>query len=326
MPGGGVRTQILRTKEQLEKEGVEVLLFDQWRRYDWSHIDLIHVFSTDMRNYFLLRALPSNKPLVVSPIIDKMYPWTLLRGFYLLAGALPSQILTSYNAHRLAVQKAKAFLVRAKYERAILEKGFGVAPCRVFDVPNGVDAKFIWASPERFRKTYGMQGFVLYVGQIGNPRKNLKRLIRVAADLHHVPFVLVGPILQTQEAREVLSLVHRYENIHLLGRLPEEDLLSAYAACHVFVLPSLIEGTGLVALEAGLAGANVVVTRCGGPPDYLGNLAEYVEPKSVRSIRRGIERALQKPKGEKLRKHLAHHYLWEHVIQRLLRVYEHVLS
>jgi len=41
-------------------------------------------------------------------------------------------------------------------------------------------------------------------------------------------------------------------------------LASAYAACDVFVLPSMFETPGIAALEAGLAGAKIVITKYGG--------------------------------------------------------------
>ena len=326
MPGGGVRTQVLSTKKHLEPLGVEVLLFDPWRRYDWSEIDIVHVFSTDMRNYYLLGALPDDVALVVSPIIDNTYPLCLIRTFCAFSRLLPRQCLTSYKSHQLAFRKADAVISPASFERRMLEGGLGVEPDRIFDLPNGVDPRFLNATPDEFLSKHGFRDFVLYVGQIGNRRKNLRRLLRVAGQLDGVDFVFVGPVLQTQEARDILKMAPDYENVHILGALPEDELVSAYAACDVLVLPSMIEGTGLVALEAGLAGAKVVITRYGGPPDYFQDFVEYVEPRSEESIRQAIETALGKPKDGRLREHIASNYLWGRVAQRLKAVYEQILS
>ena len=326
MPGGGIRTQVLSTKKYLEALGVEVLLFDPWRRYEWSEIDIIHVFSTDMRNYYLVRALPDEVALVVSPIIDNTYPFCLIRAFCAFSRLLPRQGLTSYTSHQLAFRKADAVISPASFERRMLEGGLGLEPDRIFDIPNGVAPKFLNATPDAFLRKHGLRDFVLYVGQIGNRRKNLRRLLRVAGELRDVDFVFVGPILQTQEARRILRMAAHYKNVRMLGALPEDELVSAYAACDVLVLPSLIEGTGLVALEAGLAGAKVVVTKYGGPPDYFEDLVEYVEPRSEKSIRQAIETALAKPKDGRLRKHIASNYLWGRVAERLKAVYEQILS
>jgi len=309
-PGGGVYTQVIMTRKYLREAGVDVELFDSWKRYDWKEIDVVHVFETDMRNYFLLKMIPSDVPLVVSPIIDKTYPPFVARVFTAFSAPLPPQVLTSYKSHALAFRKADVVISRSSDERRMLEKGFGVPAVRIRDVPNGVEEKFLEASPELFRSKYGLDGFVLYVGQIGNPRKNLLRLLRVAKEMKDVPFVLIGPTLETAYARKVLKMAAELDNVHVLGRLPEEELISAYAACDVFVLPSLVEGTG---------------PKYGGPSDYFGNFAVYVEPKSETSIKEGIEQSLEKPKDASLQNHIKSKFLWRNVADRLIGVYNEII-
>jgi len=319
-PGGGVYTQVIMTRKYLQEAGVEVELFDSWKRYNWEEINVVHVFETDMRNYFLLKMIPSGVPLVVSPIIDKTYPPFAAKVLTTLSALLPHQVITSYKSHALAFSKANAVISRSSDERRMLERGFGVPTAKIRDVPNGVEDKFLEASPDLFRSKYKFDKFVLYVGQIGNPRKNLLRLLRVAREMKELPFVLVGPTLETDYAQKVLRMAAELDNVHVLGRLPEEELISAYAACEVFVLPSLIEGTGLVALEAGLAGAKVVVTNRGGPPDYFKEGGILIDP-TVKGIRQGIEKAIESPKDDRLRNHIIRNFLWPRVAERLVGVY-----
>ena len=325
MPGGGVYTQIMKTKAALEKAGVQVDLFDQWKRYNWQEIDLVHVFSTDMRNYFLLKALPAEVPLVVSPIIDKTLPFFLLRGLVATSALLPHQILTSYQSHRLGFEKARLIIAPSPDGQRMLEKGFGVSRDKIRVIYNGVDPLFLDASGDVFTEKYGFDNFVLYAGQIGNPRKNLTRLLRVAQQMPEHEFVLIGPILDNPEARRVVTMAENLPNVHLLGRVSLDELASAYAACQVFVLPSLVEGTGLVALEAGLTGANVVITKNGGPPDYFQEFAIYVDPKSETSIKQGIEAALTLPRNDELRRYIQDNFLWSKIVQKLIQVYEEVV-
>jgi len=317
-------TMVMKTKEYLSRLGVEVELFDIWKRYDWSVISVIHVFGADMRNYFLLRALPSSVPLVVSPIIDTTYPPVFARVLTTISCAFPPQVITSYKSYALAFRKADIVVARSSHEQRMLEKGFGVKSERIRIVHNGVDEKFLYAKSELFYSKYGLRDFVLYVGQIGNPRKNLLCLLRVAQLLADVEFVLVGPILETSYAQRVISLARKLRNVHVLGRIPEEELTSAYAACKVFVLPSLTEGTGLAALEAGLAGANLVVTKRGGTLDYFKDYAIMVEP-TTDSILKGIRQALERPRDERQRTIIIENFLWPRVAQRLLNVYEEIV-
>ena len=60
---------------------------------------------------------------------------------------------------------------------------------------------------------------------------------------------------------------------------------SAYRACEVFVLPSLLETPGLAALEAAAQGARVVITEVGARANTLGRWPTYVDPASASSLR-----------------------------------------
>ncbi len=324
-PGGGVFTQVMNTYKALTEYGIEVELFNPWKHYNWSKIDVIHLFSTDMRNYFLLKALPSSVPLIVSPIIDKLYPPLFVKILTAFSNAFPPQIITSYKSHCLAFSRAKIIVVRSLHEKRLIEKGFGVTPSRVRLVFNGVDEKFLKGDAQYFYSRYGLKDFVLYVGQIGEPRKNLLCLLKVAETLSDVEFVLIGPILETDYARRVLSFANHLKNVHVLGRLPEDDLLSAYAACKVFVLPSFAEGTGLAGLEAGLAGANVVITNRGGTPDYFRDFAIMVEP-TYKSLLEGIKKALETPRNPVQRDIIKKKFLWRNVIKKLIAIYEEAVN
>jgi glycosyltransferase involved in cell wall biosynthesis len=105
-----------------------------------------------------------------------------------------------------------------------------------------------------------------------------------------------------------------------------EMLASAYAACEVFALPSLFETPGIAALEAGLAGAKIVITPHGGTRDYFGLLAQYVDPSSVESIRMGIVSALSVNRTDTLQHHIKKEFLWSTAAEKTLAVYQRVLS
>jgi len=87
-------------------------------------------------------------------------------------------------------------------------------------------------------------------------------------------------------------------------------------------LPSLFETPGLAALEAGLAGAKIVITKYGGTTEYFGENAVYIEPRSVGSIRNGIKRSLAQEKNELLKNRIRKHFLWKDIAQNLARVYK----
>jgi glycosyltransferase involved in cell wall biosynthesis len=95
----------------------------------------------------------------------------------------------------------------------------------------------------------------------------------------------------------------------------------------VFALPSLLETPGLAALEAGVAGARVVVTPYGGAPEYFGDYALYPEPRSVQAIREAILRAWNASHDpDAQRQHLLSRYSWASVAQETLKAYRQILE
>ncbi len=130
-----------------------------------------------------------------------------------------------------------------------------------------------------------------------DPRKGLEILIRALAGLAHagVEFsaVLVGwgPLQEAhQRLVDALGLADRVE---LTGHVA--DPLDYLEQADVFVLPSLEEGSGSVAvLEALQAGVAIVASRCDGIPEDLsdGSDAVLVTPGAVDELRDALTELL----------------------------------
>jgi len=141
------------------------------------------------------------------------------------------------------------------------------------------------------------------------------------------PAVIIGRIIKGEYGDACVREAAKHKHILLIDGLDNSSdmLASAYAACDVFVLPSLFETPGIAALEAGLAGAKVVVTKFGGTTEYFGPMAEYVDPRSVESIRNGVLKALNVSKNPELREHIRKEFLWQRVAERTASAYRQVL-
>jgi glycosyltransferase involved in cell wall biosynthesis len=166
---------------------------------------------------------------------------------------------------------------------------------------------------EAFRTKFGIRGaFVLYVGNI-KPHKGVPTLLESFKMLRRhkdLELVLVGGTLDQDPviARQVLDsgLMGRIKE---LGRLTEDDLVTAYSAAEILVMPSLYEGFGLPALEAMACGTPVIVSdaaslpeiagdaalqfRAGNSPELADLLASLLREPALRKkcVRKGIERA-----------------------------------
>lgn len=243
-----------------------------------------------------------------------------------MVGLLWRGVWTEYGFVAELCRWARAVLPNTRAEAKLLCDGFGISANNVSVVPNGVDERFCAAKPDAFRDRYDIDKFILYVGQLDEGRKNTLTLIRILNSMD-VPAVIIGQSEDTAFADRCGVEAARNPRLVLIDALPNDSglLASAYAACDVFVLPSLFETPGLAALEAALAGAKIVITKYGGTEEYFASWAEFVDPRSERSIRRGIQTALSKPRGSELREHVRKNFLWSEVGKKTLEGYQMAL-
>ncbi len=327
---GGPRVQILRTKNELEKLGVEVMLFEPWGKPSQLQCDIFHLFSANLGTFHLARNLRTQLfPIVTSPIFFTQRSPGGVRTALAVEHALKrirAGIWTDYGFTEQICQWSSAVLPNTHDESHLIEKGLGIPAEKISVVPNGVDARFEFGDPLLFKKKYGIDKFILNVGHIGPARKNVLKLIRALKTIDH-PAVIIGQVIGS-EGEQCLKEAAENKNILIIPGLENESemLASAFAASDVFVLPSLFETPGIAALEAGLAGSKIVITPFGGTREYFGNMARYVSPHSVDSIRRGILAALGDARTTTLQNHIKEKYLWKTVAEQTLGVYKSVLK
>jgi glycosyltransferase involved in cell wall biosynthesis len=324
---GGPRTQITETARHLESSGVQVRFFDPWTPFRPESGDLVHLFAANIGTYHIAREFHAlGVPLVVSPITYTSHSAAFVRralaASRMLQKAGPG-IWSDYALCADICSWAKRVVPNTQAEADLIVQGYGIPVESVRVVPNGVDERFASGDPDLFRKKYSLDNFILNVGHIGHARKNVLKLIRALGAIDH-PAVIIGRIIAGPYGEACVREAAKFRNIRLIDGLGNDSamLASAYAACSVFALPSLFETPGIAALEAGLAGAKIVITPHGGTKEYFGDMATYVDPGDEGSIRSGILAALDTRRDTLLREHIAGHFLWKHVAGKTKEVYE----
>jgi glycosyltransferase involved in cell wall biosynthesis len=328
---GGPLIQVLQTKTELEKLGVEVGLLDTWKPFNKSSADLVHLFSANLGTFHLARVLHEfSIPFVTSSIFFTQHSPAFIKASVRANNFLKKikkGVWTDYAFTQQICQWSKAVLPNTHDEGTLLSDGLGIPKEKITVIPNGVEPRFEFGDPSLFKKKYGMKDFILNVGHIGPVRKNVLNLIRAVKGIDH-PVVIIGKITKGAYAEQCLEEASQNKNILIIDGLENgsEMLASAYSACKVFALPSLFETPGIAALEAALAGANIAITPHGGTKDYFGTIAQYTEPNSIDSIRNGILSALHQPKNSILQNYVKKEFLWSVVAQKTLAVYKTVLN
>ncbi|SDO42452.1 Glycosyltransferase involved in cell wall bisynthesis [Rhodoferax sp. OV413] len=177
---------------------------------------------------------------------------------------------------------------------------------------------------------------ILYAGRLG-PEKNIPYLIKAFAELQRSvsdAFLWIaghGPEGDALEALcSELGIEHK---VKFLGFLDHPTLARYYAACDVFVLPSLMETQGLVVMEAMWFGRPVIVTSAIVSAEELvaqGVNGFIVDPDSVNDLTRRLlllaaEPATRAAQGEAGRER-ASAYRPELVVEALGAAYRNVLA
>lgn len=322
-PGNGVRAQAVYQAAALERLGHRVERLEPWNLVpDLEQLDVVQFFLGGYANFTIEVNRPHPvKMLAFAPIIDSNEPFWKYR-LAVMAGRLSGKFNTVPAVFRRQAEGSNLVICRSKHERERITRGLGIDPSRVGIeiVLNGVDPPPP-ADPEVSRKEYSLPSeFALHVGYYTDGRKNTLRLVEAIGPTG-IPLVIAGSAAPDAALERLKAAAAKYPQIRILGRQTREMLNSLYAACKIFCLPSVHEGTGLVALEAAAYGAGVVITKHGGPPDYFLDMAQYVDPFDVDDIRRAIVKAWEAPQDGKLRNHVLSNLSWDASAQSLVDAY-----
>ncbi len=227
----------------------------------------------------------------------------------------------------------------------VVTRHLGVPPERTPVVPNAVDLERFAARPageaRRLRRSIGAAAADSLLVAVGRLEANkgfhvlIEALARMSSDSDRPPWRLVligdGP-LRTALRRRVQA-VGLGTRVHLLGRVPDEAVHAWYGAATLFVHPTLYEGSSLVTLEAMAHRRAVVATAAGGIPDKVvpGVTGWLVPPGDAHELARALGAALAargrlSAMGEAGREVVERRFSWPAVTDRLLAVYEEVLS
>lgn len=331
-PGGG-EVQLLKTKEYLEKIGVEVKLFDSWND-KLEDFDIFHVFGSVK---YCINEIRTAKFMRVKTALSTICwyswksAWLIYPSFDKRMASMARQFAKSFfpflpSMRKSMMQYSDILFPNSQTEADQLVRYFQIPLEKIFIVPNGVDPIFALAKPDPFISRFGIRDFILCAGRI-EPRKNQLNMIRALKGTN-IPLVFIGNYVPLYRSYYEACRREADKMVHFLGAFPHDSelLRSAYAACNTFLLASWLETPGLAALEAALAGAKVVITNQGAAREYFSDYAAYVSPDRPNEIRKRTLEAYHKPKNSGLKNYVSRNYLWENTAQKTLEGYERLFQ
>ncbi len=309
---GGLYVQGRMWKDGLEKVGcgsIKVDLVNQWDDHDWDSYDYIMILGVGKNLIDMINILGkiSHAKFISAPVID--YTGSI-RSFKLRAryyGSVKLRYYKPFHDYFYCKDKFSLYLVRSEHEKKFLAGGMGIQESKIQIVPISL----------RFHKmnidlTTRKENFCFHASRLASYDKNVGRLIE-AAKRYQFPLVLAGTLNGEQEKQWLNKQIEGVSNIKYVGYLSDDELIDYYNRAKVFALPSLVEGVGMVALEAAACGAEIVLTNLGAPKEYYKGRAVLVDPFNVASIGKGVTKALNGFSQPQLREYILNSYSLEQV-------------
>lgn len=352
---GGDTTQILKTKEYLEKLGIEVKISLELNP-DLSGYDMVHFFNLMRPQELYLQvknAVKQGKKIALSTIygpyeeyekkvrggilhyLNKILNISQIEYLKVIARAIlnleinKGTLIYLFNGHkrlqRKIIKNIDVFLPNSVSEMERVVKDFCLKKYTYVSVPNAVDIKVFDLDSTIIDEKYSsFKDCVLCVARIEG-RKNQLNVVRVARGLPY-KFVFIGNAGTNSKKYLEKCKTESNKNCFFLGQIPHKDLPQFYKLCKVHVLPSWMETPGLSSLEAGVMRSNIVVSKKGDTEDYFKNYAWYCEPDNINSIRDAIRQAFESDYNENLRLRILNNYKWEDTAKATLEGYNKILD
>lgn len=227
------------------------------------------------------------------------------------------------------------FAVSDHSRQLLLE--IGGKPDKVYTVYNGTDPKKFIPKPSKTILAFKNKKRILTVCRLVE-RKGVDVLIkafnivhqRVESDLY-----IVGDGPYRPELKSLVSKLNLTKDVHIMGKVPGDQLVNYYNSCDVFALMSRvipeeneIEGFGISIVEAMACGKPVLGGASGGIPSAIkGDWGFVIDPLDYNKLAEKIIYLFENPEvaqkmGLKGRCAVERVYNWDAVADKLLGFYQ----
>lgn len=150
---------------------------------------------------------------------------------------------------------------------------------------------------------------ILFVGRL-QPEKKVETLIKAIPLIlekdKNIHVYIIGQGVLKKELKELSSDLELDQYVTFFGRVSDEELVMAYNACDIFVLPSIAELEGIVVLEAMSCGKPIVIadSKKSASRFFVRENGFLFEPNNIDDLSRKIitlleDKKLREKMGEK---------------------------
>ena len=316
-----------------EIEDVEVIEFSDINEIHKKNVDVVHFLVFDL----FQNTLPSNISIPSVVTVHDVTPLVFKKEY-------PSGIKGALNlfVQKRALKKIDKIITISNNSKKDINKHLGIDNKKIKVIYSGFGEQFKIANDRKEQKIvrdkYKLPDrYAFYSGNV-NWNKNIVGMTDACIDAD-LDLVIVGKSFEQKEninhpeMRSYKQFLEKYENhpqVHILGFVPDGDLVAILNQATVALFVSFYEGFGFPILEAQACGVPVISAKTSSMPEIGGSGALYIDPKDIKEISCKITTVLN---DEKLRNDLIDEGLlnikrfsWKKTAEETYQLYKDLLK
>jgi len=297
--------------------------FEEFIQKNKIEFDLIHAHFTWPSGYAAAKLSKEfNVPLVITAHGYDVYD-------------LPFRSREWFRKVKFALDSADHIITVSRSNFIVLVTKLDISEDKISIIPNGFDP-YLFKPMDKVlaRKQLDLpqdKKIILNVANLVSIKGHkylIEAIKNVVKGREDIMLIIVGDGPLRKDLEKQIKKLNLESYVKLVGAKPHHEIPLWMNAADLFVLPSLSEGNPTVMFEALGVGLPFVGTAVGGVPEIITS-EDYgllCEPANPKDLAEKILIALEKDwDREKIRKY-AEQFTWENIAQKILTIYEEVLS
>lgn len=167
---------------------------------------------------------------------------------------------------------------------------------------------------------------IIFVARI-DPRKNQLNFLKAMMETDYI-IRFIGDCGPNSKGyfKKLKDLAEIRGNVEFISHVPQDIVFEHMLEAKLNVLTSWVETPGLVSIEAGYAGCNILVSNKGSVLDYFKNYAFYCQPDDIYDIREKTLQAMKANFNEDFITLIKHNYSWTHTAMQTYSAYKNIMN
>lgn len=205
------------------------------------------------------------------------------------------------------LKRADAIITVSEFSMDEMVRYLPFAKGKICVITSGVSERFRPIDrreiPETIHKKYPWNDYVLYLGTLNDPRKNVAAIVNSYAALKrrgriNEKLVLLGDIgSYSHDLLRLIKKINMPQSILIYRRwVPDEEVPYIYNKARIVLFPSLYEGFGFPILESMACGRPIITSRISPLQELASDAAMLVDPKDEKALANSIEMLLSDDK------------------------------